>query len=112
MGIHGGCRGDRRRRRSFGAGHLAVGARAPARAPGAFADAKRIAAEAVRIAARTDWLAEHGDALLAQAEVLQRADGPASAAAALREAIGLYERKENQISVRRACAMQVMDVPA
>jgi hypothetical protein len=79
---------------------------------GAFADAKRIAAEAVRIAARTDWLAEHGDALLAQAEVLQRAEGPAAAAAALREAIGLYERKQNQIGVRRARAMQVMDVPA
>ena len=79
---------------------------------GAFADAKRIAAEAVRIAARTDWLAEHGDALLAQAEVLQRADEPAAAAAALREAVGLYERKGNQIGVRRASAMQVMDVPA
>ncbi len=79
---------------------------------GTVAEAKRIAAEAVRIAARTDWLVEHGDALLAQAEVLQRADGPGAAAAALREAIGLYERKGNQIGVRRAHSMQAMDVPA
>ncbi len=79
---------------------------------GTIAEAKRIAAEAVRIAARTDWLAEHGDALLAQAEVLQRADEPRAAAAALREAVGLYERKGNQIGVRRAHSMLAMNVPA
>lgn len=79
---------------------------------GAAAEAKRVAAEAVGIAARTDWLAEHGDALLAQAEVLRRADGPAAAGAAVSEAIDLYERKGNQIGVRRAQSMQVMNAPA
>ncbi len=75
------------------------------------AEAMRIAADAVLIAARTDWLAEHGDALVAQAEVLQRVDG-AAAAGVLVRAIELYERKGNQIGVRRARSMQAVDVPA
>ena len=79
---------------------------------GEVADAKRIGAEAVRISAGTDWLAEHGDTLVSQAEVLQWAGEPAEAADALREAVSLYERKGHTIGVRRANSMLAMDVPA
>lgn len=75
-------------------------------------EAQRIAAEAVSLAAQTDWLSEHGDALVAQAEVLQRGGEPDAAAQALREAIALYERKGNEVGARRAHAMLAMDVPA
>ena len=76
------------------------------------AAARRLAAEAVELAAQTDWLAERGDVLVAQAEVMQLAGEAGEATAALREAIALYERKENEIGVQRAHAMLAMDVPA
>jgi class 3 adenylate cyclase/tetratricopeptide (TPR) repeat protein len=75
-------------------------------------EAKRINAEAVRLAARTDWLTGHADALRARAEVLTQAGEPREAAAALREAVVLYERKGNTIGARRARAMLPVDVPA
>ena len=72
---------------------------------GEIPEAKRLSAEAVALAARTDWLSEHADALLAQAEVLGLAREPAAAADALRSAIALYEGKGNTIGARRARSM-------
>jgi class 3 adenylate cyclase/tetratricopeptide (TPR) repeat protein len=79
---------------------------------GALTEATQMSAEAVRLAARTDWLSEHADALLAQAEVLQAAGQPQAAGSAVREAVGLYERKGNRVGVRRARSLPTLRVPA
>lgn len=69
---------------------------------GAMPEAKQIAAEAVALAMRTDWLTDQADALLSQAQVLRAAgDGPA-AADACRSAIDLYTRKGNEVGAKRA----------
>jgi hypothetical protein len=75
-------------------------------------EAKRLSEEAVRLAARTDWLSDHADALLSRAEVLGLADEPAAAADALHGAITLYEQKGNTIGLRRARSMLAAQVPA
>jgi ATP/maltotriose-dependent transcriptional regulator MalT len=79
---------------------------------GQTSEAKRLSAEALTLAARTDWLSEHADALLSQAEVLELAGEPAAAADALRGAIALYERKGNTIGAGRARSMLVAAVSA
>ena len=76
---------------------------------GEIAEAKRLSADAVDLAVRTDWLSEHGDALLAEAEVLRLAGEPATAADAIRKAIALYERKGNTIGANRARSMPAAD---
>ncbi len=79
---------------------------------GEFTEAKRVGSEAVELAARTDWLCDHADALLSQGEVYRVAGEGKSAARALREAIALYDRKGNTIGAQRArSALQVL-VPA
>ena len=75
-------------------------------------EAKRLSAEALTLAARTDWLSEHADALLAHAEVLGLAGEPAAAADAFRGAIALYERKGNTIGARRARSMLAAEASA
>jgi len=60
---------------------------------GELADAERLGREAVAIAAKTDYLVLHGKALLALADVLRTAGADEDAAAALREALSLFERK-------------------
>ena len=75
-------------------------------------EAKRLNAEALALAARTDWLSEHADALLSQAEVLGLAGEASAAADALRDAIALYERKGNTIGAGRARSMLATEVSA
>jgi ATP/maltotriose-dependent transcriptional regulator MalT len=75
-------------------------------------EAKRISAEAVKLAARTDWLSDHAQALLSQGDVHRIAGERESAARALREAIALYDRKGNTVGARRARSALEVGVPA
>ena len=72
--------------------------------PPARARSQRVAAarEAVRLSERSDDISQQGDALIHLATVLDRAERAADAAAALRAAIGLYQRKGDTVSA--ACA--------
>jgi class 3 adenylate cyclase len=63
---------------------------------GRTADATALGDEAVQLAAETDFLNYHADALVDLAEVLQLADRPEEAAAKLSAALQLYERKGNR----------------
>ncbi len=65
-------------------------------------EAKRFAVAAVEIAAPTDYLDLHADALDALAEVLRLADRDQDAAVTLREAIELRRRKGNLVAAARA----------
>ena len=65
-------------------------------------EAERFALAAVDIAAPTDYLDLHADALDALAEVLRLADRNADAAATLGEAITLRRRKGNLVAAARA----------
>lgn len=56
-------------------------------------EARRVAEEAVTLAARTDALVDHGDACLALAMVLKAAGDDAGARDAAEQAVGLYEQK-------------------
>ncbi|MEA2322509.1 MAG: hypothetical protein QOD81_2359 [Solirubrobacteraceae bacterium] len=70
-------------------------------------DADRLTADAVRLAARTDWLTDHADALMVRGDVLRRAGRMDEATAAVRRALELYDRKGNAIgagNARRALA--------
>jgi hypothetical protein len=58
--------------------------------------------EAVRIAARTDYLDLHADALESQAEVLRLAGRRSDAAAAFKECLELRRRKGNLVGAARA----------
>jgi tetratricopeptide (TPR) repeat protein len=60
---------------------------------GELEEAERLAREAVEILAATDWLAEHGDALVVLADVLELAGRTAEVLQLLEEALALYERK-------------------
>ncbi|WP_336584509.1 BTAD domain-containing putative transcriptional regulator [Mycolicibacterium tusciae] len=60
---------------------------------GAHDEARRVAAEAVTWAERTDLLVDHGDACLAMATVLDISGDAAGARAAAEKAVGLYELK-------------------
>jgi tetratricopeptide (TPR) repeat protein len=71
-------------------------------AQGDVEQAERLAREAVALAARTDYLEEHADALMTLAEVLRRAGWAAEATPALEEALRLYERKDNTVLAARA----------
>lgn len=67
-------------------------------------EATRLAKEAVGIAASTDLLTTHGDALLGSAEVLSAGGDIAGATAAARRAATLYRRKGNEVGVSSALA--------
>ncbi len=67
--------------------------------------ALRVSEEAVALAAQTDWLVDHGDALMARAEVLHAAGDQAAALATVRDALALYERKGCAPSADRALAL-------
>jgi predicted ATPase/class 3 adenylate cyclase len=69
---------------------------------GQLAEAEELARAAVALAARTDFLNQHGDALLELAAVFTKAGRTPEARAAVGEALGLYERKGNLISMARA----------
>jgi class 3 adenylate cyclase/tetratricopeptide (TPR) repeat protein len=76
----------------------------------AMQEAKRLGAEAVGLAARTDWLTERADALLSHAQVLSAAGDPRAAEDACRSAMELYTRKGNEVGARRARLLLDKDV--
>lgn len=65
-------------------------------------EAEELARSAVALAARTDFLNQHGDALLELAVVLAAAGRTAEARAAVEQALGLYERKGNLLAAAGA----------
>jgi len=65
-------------------------------------EAARVAREAVTLAANTDALNLHGDALMALAKVLRVAGQPDQAADAAQQALERYTRKGNLVSARTA----------
>jgi tetratricopeptide (TPR) repeat protein len=67
--------------------------------------AERLAREAVEIIGRTDYVMTHAATLNDLAEVLRLAAKPDEAAAALREAVGLYERKGDVVFAERTRAL-------
>jgi len=71
-------------------------------ARGQLAEAEELSRAAVTLAARTDFLNQHGDALLELAGVLAEVGRTREARAAVDEALGLYERKGNLIASARA----------
>jgi class 3 adenylate cyclase/tetratricopeptide (TPR) repeat protein len=64
--------------------------------------AEATAREAVRLSERSDEIGQRGDALVDLAAVLDRAGRVNDAAAALRDAIDLYQRKGNAVFAARA----------
>ena len=68
---------------------------------GEHAEAQKLAREAVSIGARTQHLNDQGETYWDLAEVLILGDQPAEAGQALRQALGLYERKENLVMADR-----------
>ena len=69
---------------------------------GEFAEAERLAREAVAVGEKTDFLDAQGDGYADLAEVLSLAGGPKEAAAALKQGLACYERKGNLVSTKRA----------
>ena len=72
---------------------------------GALEAAEALASEAVAFAVESDFISVHGDALVAQAEVVRLAGRPREAASALKGAIALYEQKGNAVAAVRARAL-------
>jgi DNA-binding SARP family transcriptional activator/class 3 adenylate cyclase/tetratricopeptide (TPR) repeat protein len=78
---------------------------------GRTSEAVALAREAVRLATPTDMLTMRADALLDLAEVL-RLNGPsAEADGAARQALALYERKEDRVSAARARPLLAAGTP-
>jgi predicted ATPase/DNA-binding SARP family transcriptional activator/class 3 adenylate cyclase len=67
--------------------------------------AERMAKEAVKLAAQTDWLDQHADALLDLAEVVRRAGRSDEAGSLIEEALTLYRQKGNLVAAERARAL-------
>jgi DNA-binding SARP family transcriptional activator len=64
--------------------------------------ARRVAREAIELAARSDWLNLHAETLEDLAAVETSAERTGAASSALKEAIALYERKGNRAARERA----------
>jgi class 3 adenylate cyclase len=76
-------------------------------------EAEVVAREAIDVFDRSDRLDIRGDARVHLAEILRLASRPADAASALREALELYERRENVVGSKRARALlDQLEVPA
>jgi tetratricopeptide (TPR) repeat protein len=71
---------------------------------GEFVEAERLMCEAVSLIEQTDNLSAHGNALMDFAEVLELAGRREEAAAEVRRALALYERKGNLVMAERARA--------
>jgi tetratricopeptide (TPR) repeat protein len=69
---------------------------------GQLGEAEALARSAVALAARTDFLNQHGDALLELAGVLAAAGRAAEARSAVTDALELYERKGNLVAAAGA----------
>jgi tetratricopeptide (TPR) repeat protein len=65
-------------------------------------EAERLAREAVGLVSQTDFLRQHGDALLDLGEVVALSGEPQEAAAAFRAGLELYERKGDTVMAGRA----------
>jgi hypothetical protein len=65
-------------------------------------EAETLARSAVALAARTDFLNQHADALLELAVVLDRGGRTPEVRAAVSEALDLYQRKGNLVNAARA----------
>ncbi|MET0770399.1 MAG: AAA family ATPase, partial [Solirubrobacteraceae bacterium] len=81
-------------------------------ADGEFAAAEALAEEAVTLIAASDLLNDHGDVLLARAEVLRLAGRDADAGRIREQAVELYERKGNLVSAARARSWPTVPAPA
>jgi DNA-binding SARP family transcriptional activator len=68
-------------------------------------EAELLAADAIALAERTDFLNAHADALMALGNVLLAGGRLDEAAGAIGEAVTLYERKRNVVSAERARAL-------
>jgi class 3 adenylate cyclase/tetratricopeptide (TPR) repeat protein len=71
---------------------------------GAFEEAERLAREAVDMAARTEYLISHGDAVFDLGGVLASSHKIDDAVRVFRDALGLFEQKGNVVSAGRARA--------
>ena len=90
-------------RRTTFHGCLGLGALARVRAQqGRVDEAERMAREAVEYFARTDYSTDRTFVLMDLAEVLRLAGRPEEAVATIREAIGLFEQREDVVSAARA----------
>ncbi len=78
---------------------------------GEIADAEEMSAEAVSLAGRTDWLTDHADALVSQAQVLRMGGKTKAAEESVAGAIALYTRKGNTVGVGRARSSLDIRVP-
>ena len=88
-----------------GRGFLVPSARARVLAARGESEAARaLGRQALTAAAEVDWPEGRAQVLIALAEVLRRADRPSEEAAALREALDLYERKGIRPAVERVRA--------
>jgi hypothetical protein len=68
------------------------------------AEAEPLAMQALSLVMQTDGLTHQGDVLLDVATVLTTANRPVEAATRVRQAIDVYDRKQNAASVRNARA--------
>jgi tetratricopeptide (TPR) repeat protein len=68
---------------------------------GRLGEAEGFAREAVSLAGRTDFLVQHGDALVDLALILRDADRPEEAAAAALAGLHLHEQKGNLVTAGR-----------
>ena len=74
-------------------------------------EAERLARDGVAIAARTDFLDVHAEAVAALAEVVGVAGRSEESASLVREAVSLYERKGNVAAVARLTRMSAIAPP-
>jgi class 3 adenylate cyclase/tetratricopeptide (TPR) repeat protein len=72
---------------------------------GHLTEAKRLTADALALVEHTDWLNDHGDALMTRAEVLVACGEHADAGDAMQSALALYERKGNVTTAEHVRAM-------
>jgi class 3 adenylate cyclase/tetratricopeptide (TPR) repeat protein len=85
---------------------VGLGALAPVRAQqGRMDEAERMAREAVEYFARTDYSTDRTFVVMDLAEVLRLAGRPDEAIATIREAIGLFEQREDVVSAAHARAL-------
>jgi tetratricopeptide (TPR) repeat protein len=74
---------------------------------GELEEAERLACEGLELASQTDYLNDHAKALADLADVLELAGRREEAAAALEQALELYERKGNLVMAERTRARLV-----
>jgi Flp pilus assembly protein TadD len=74
--------------------------------------AEALAAEAVRLAERTDFLTVHAEVLVSQGMVLREAGRSEEGEAAIRSALELYRRKGDVVSVERTRGLLAEDAPS